>query len=126
MLNVNFCGPLLILKDNPSILLQVFLVVCFLYYVMFYSVNISVFLSFQSIVGSNCLLMLTILLDIFLYVSSGTNMEEFLSSLGTNLLARVLGYVQLYKAKNQIFFPFILLSVRFKVFFQPSSSLMVL
>lgn len=70
--------------------------------------------------------MLTILLDIFLYVSSGTNMEEFLSSLGTDLLARVLGYVQLYKAKKQIFFPFIHLSVRFKIFFQPSSSLMVL
>ena len=52
-------------------------------------------------------------------------MEEFLSSLGTDLLARVLGYVQLYKAKKQIFFPFIHLSVRFKIFFQPSSSLMV-
>ena len=56
MLNVNFCGPLLILKDNLTILLQVSLIVCFLYYAIFYSVNISVFLSFQSIVGSNFLL----------------------------------------------------------------------
>lgn len=88
MLNVTFWGPLLILKHNLTMWLQVSIVICFLHYVTFRSVNITIFPIFQSIVGSNFLLLLTILLCTFLYIFPNTNVQEFLSYmyLGTELL----------------------------------------
>ena len=110
MLIVNFCGPLLILKDNLTILLQVSLVVYFLYYVMFYSVNISVFLSFQSIIGStnvnNIARHISVCIFWYKYARVSLQSRNRLASKGLRLCATLQGkktnFLSIYTPISQV------------------------